>query len=373
MKTIDVKLKRTVDNSYTITVGSGLLSRLPEILRKDHLASAYVIIADTTTARLFGRTLHTKLLATGAKSLLLVVPAGEQAKCQLHQTRLEEAMLRKGVDRKALILALGGGVVGDLAGFVAATYMRGIPYIQIPTTLLAMVDSSIGGKTGINNGFGKNVIGAFWQPQAVYADLDTIRELPARELACGLVEAVKMFMTSDRTSWNLAKRHLDRALGRDSDVLTEVILRAAKVKTAVVASDERESGARAVLNFGHTVGHALEKLSGYRLLHGEAVALGMLVEGEIAKTRGALSSRDYDEMRSLLGRLGIDAAALRRFSPQRIVRATKGDKKSAGGHVRCVILRGIGTVGGRGGQFIFSVSDAEVLKALQDVRNAVML
>ena len=367
MQTTTVQLKKAVDMSYTIHVDDGLLQRLPEMLLKDHLASAYVIIADTTTARLFGKSLHAKLLKAGAKNLLLTVPAGEKAKSQLHKTRLEETMLRKGIDRKALVLALGGGVVGDLAGFVAATYMRGIPYIQIPTTLLAMVDSSIGGKTGINSAHGKNVIGAFWQPRAVYADLDTIRELPRRELACGLVEAVKMFMTSDAASWKHAKRHLGKALERDSDALAEIIARAAKVKARVVGDDERESGERAVLNFGHTVGHALEKVSGYTILHGEAVALGMLVEGEIAKKRGALSALDYDEMCSLLLRLGIDATAIRRFSPQQIVRATKGDKKSAGGHVRYVIVRCIGNVEEREGRFVFPVSDAEVMRAVKDV------
>lgn len=364
MKTIHVKLKKVVDNSYGITVGTGLLPRLPEILRKEHLASAYVIIADATTGRLFGRSLHRELLAAGVKSLLLTVPKGERAKTQAQKTRLEETMLEKGIDRKALVLALGGGVVGDLAGFVAATYMRGIPYIQIPTTFLAMVDSSIGGKTGINSVLGKNVFGAFWQPRVVYADLDTIYGLPQRALACGLVEALKMFITSDKASWRHAVDNLDAALRKDSTVLAEIIVRAAKVKARIVRIDERENGARTILNFGHTIGHALEKLSGYMLLHGEAVALGMLVEGIISRKRDLLSEKDLKEMQRILRALGTDFTRLKGFNASAVIRATKGDKKAVGGHARYVLLRGIGHVAEHEGQYAHPVGDAEVRTAL---------
>ena len=366
-KTINVQLKKIVDTSYKITVGSGFLTQLPKMLQKEHPASSYVIIADSVTAKLFGKKLLATLRRAGCTSIMLSVPVGESSKSQKQKTALEETMLKAGVDRRGLVLALGGGVVGDLAGFVAATYMRGIPYIQLPTTLLAMVDSSLGGKTGIDTPQGKNLIGAFHQPKAVYADLDALESLGERELRNGLVEAAKMFMTSDAASFVFLEKNLDKALMKNTGVLSEIISRAAAIKARVVGSDERESGERMVLNFGHTIGHALEKLSRYRIMHGQAVALGTLVEARIAQNRGRLSTGDYEAIKEILARLDVDCEMLRQFKSKHIVKATKGDKKSIGGQARCVILRKIGKVEEKDGRFVEAVSDAEVLKALKDV------
>ncbi|MSU56463.1 MAG: 3-dehydroquinate synthase [Candidatus Taylorbacteria bacterium] len=369
MKTINVQLKKVVDTSYGITVGEGLLSRLPQLLKKEHSASVYVIIADTMTAKLFGKKLQAGLRKAGCKTLLLSVPSGEASKSREHMAVLEDAMLKAGVDRRSSVLALGGGVVGDFAGFVAATYMRGIPYIQLPTTLLAMVDSSIGGKTGINTPLGKNLIGAFHQPKAVYADIDTLRSLSRKELCNGLVEAAKMFMTSDAASFVFLEKNLEKALAQDSKILVELIARAANVKARVVGNDEREDGERMVLNFGHTIGHAVERLSKYALPHGQAVGVGIMVEAQMAHNSGRLSATGLISVQTILQRLQSPISVLRRYKPSDIISATKGDKKSLAGQARYVILKGIGEVENRDGQFVETVGDTDVLQALKDVIN----
>lgn len=367
MQTINVQLKKVIDTSYGITVGEGLLSRLPQLLKKEHSASVYVIIADTMTAKLFGKKLQADLRKAGCKTLLLSVPSGEASKSREHKAVLEDAMLKSGVDRRSSVLALGGGVVGDLAGFVAATYMRGIPYIQLPTTLLAMVDSSVGGKTGINNKLGKNLIGAFHQPSAVYADVNTLKSLSDVEIRNGLVEAVKMFITSDKESFAFAITHLDKAFAKNTGVLGEIILRAVRIKAGVVERDEREDGERMVLNFGHTIGHAVERLSKYTLLHGQAVGVGIMVEAQMAHNSGRLSATDLISVQTILQRLQSPISVLRRYKPSDIILATKGDKKSLAGQARYVIVKQIGEVAVRDGQFVEAVEDEEVIKALRDV------
>ncbi|KKW10701.1 MAG: 3-dehydroquinate synthase [Parcubacteria group bacterium GW2011_GWA2_49_9] len=366
MQTINVQLKKVIDTSYGITVGAGLLARLPEMLKRECPASSYVIIADKATEKLFGRTLEAELKKAGSKVLLLSVPNGELSKSQKEKSRLEEAMLKAGVDRKAVVLALGGGVVGDLAGFVSATYMRGIPYIQLPTTLLAMVDSSVGGKTGINNKRGKNLIGAFHQPSAVYADVETLKSLSDVEIRNGLVEAVKMFMTSDKESFEFAKEHLDEALTRNADILAEIIARAVRIKAGVVERDEYENGERMVLNFGHTIGHAIEKLSGFKMLHGQAVAVGIMVEAQIAHTLGRLSAQALSEVREILARLETPLSVLKKMKPATIIAMTKGDKKSVAGQARYVILKEIGKVEEKDGRFVEEVGDEEVMRAINN-------
>lgn len=375
MKTIDVKLKKVVDTSYGITVGTGILARLPELLKNEHVGgqpSSYVIVADKTTAKLFGNTLLATLRKAGLKALLLSVPVGESSKSQKQKTSLEVAMLKAGVDRRGIVLALGGGVVGDLAGFVAATYMRGIPFIQLPTTLLAMVDSSVGGKTGIDTPQGKNLIGAFHQPKAVFADIDTLKSLSNEELRNGLVEAAKMFMTSEKASFGFLEKNLDTALAKNTAVLSEVISRAVRTKAGVVERDECESGERMVLNFGHTIGHALEKLADYRVLHGQAVAVGILVEAQLAHNLGKLSAGELAAIQTMLTRLDTPVSVLKRFTPTKIIAMTKGDKKSLAGHARYVILKKIGWVVTKNGQFVEVVGDAEVMKALQDVIDSII-
>ena len=367
---LKVVLKKKIDSSYPIIIEEGILTRIPKLLASRHPGAHVIIIADSVTSRLFGKRLSAGLRAHKFRVLLLSVPQGERSKTRAYKASLEEKMLKAGCDRKSVIVAVGGGVVGDLAGFVAATYMRGITYVQVPTTLLAMVDSSIGGKTAINTERGKNLIGAFHQPEAVYIDPGCLSTLSARHIANGLAEAAKVFITRDKKSFLFLEKNLEKALQKKVDVLKHIINRAVRIKARIVEEDEREKGVRAILNFGHTIGHAIEKLSGYRMLHGEAVVLGMLVESGIARRHGILSEDDYKRITALSLRLGMRPVTLGRWNARSILMATKGDKKSSGGLTRYVLLKKIGIPDVRGGVYTHVVPDKDVIAEL---RNAVLL
>ena len=361
---IRVNLKKVVNHSYPVMIEPGILSRLPQILRQHYPASRYVIICDQITKRFFGKRLQSRLIKQKLNAVLLAVPAGERAKSQKYKIFLEESMLKLHCGRDSLILALGGGVVGDLAGFVAATYMRGINYIQLPTTFLSAVDSSIGGKTGIDTAQGKNLIGAFWQPKAVFVDLNCPRSLPQKQLIAGLIEAVKMFATFDAESFALVEKNLPKILKRDRQILEQVIHRAVKIKAGVISRDERENGERMVLNFGHTIGHALERLSGYKLLHGEAVAAGMVAEARIAMRLGIFPRNQFNRLDAFIGQLVDVQSILRRFSANRIIDALKADKKAKAGHPRFILISKIGKVYVKQHDFVHLVDNRMVRKSL---------
>jgi 3-dehydroquinate synthase len=361
---IRVNLRKAVSHSYPITIEPGILSRLPQILQQRYPASCYVIICDQITKRFFGKRLQSRLMQQKLKTALLAVPAGERVKSQKYKTFLEESMLKLHCGRDSLILVLGGGVVGDLAGFVAATYMRGISYVQLPTTFLSAVDSSIGGKTGIDTAEGKNLIGAFWQPKAVFVDLNCLQSLPQKQLIAGLVEAVKMFATFDAESFALVEKNLPKILKRDQKLLKRIVQQAAAIKAAVISRDERESGERMVLNFGHTIGHALEKLSGYKLLHGEAVAAGMVTEARIAMHLGILPENRFNRLDAFIGQLVDVQRILRRFSANQIVDALQADKKAKAGQPRFILISKIGKVYVKQHDFAHLVDNRIVRKSL---------
>ncbi len=374
---------------YPILIGSGLLSKLTKVVPAIRLASKIVIITDQTTKKLVGLKLAESLRKQKLKTLLLSVPDGEKSKTQKYKTFLEEAMLKSRCDRHSIILALGGGVVGDLAGFVAATYMRGIPYIQLPTTLLAMVDSSLGGKTGIDTPQGKNLIGAFLQPQAVVADIGCLKNLPRKQLINGFFEAIKKFLTSDKKSFEFVEKRISSVIARSASdeailskkeiasaalamtqkekVLTKIIKRAAEIKTGVFGRDERETGERMVLNFGHTIGHALEKLSGYKIPHGYSVGMGMLVESKISKNLGILPQKDYDRIEYMITLLGIDLQSLKKRNADKIIKQTLTDKKSKNGKARYVLLKGIGRVHVKNNAFAHFVNQNIVRRSLKPI------
>ena len=340
-------------------IKSGLLQRVPKFIKKEFPGSTCVLITDHTVKKLYGNILLKELRKMNIKTFLLSVPPGERSKTQKQKTELEERMLALGADRKTVIIALGGGVVGDLAGFIAATFMRGIPYVQVPTTLLAMVDSSIGGKTGINTEGGKNTIGAFWNPVAVFADVDTLKTLPVSHIAHGLAEAIKMFTTSNEKSFVFVQKNIKKALDKDKSVLKNIITQAIQIKRGIVTKDMHETGERMILNFGHTIAHALEKESGYTMPHGHAVALGMLVESE-------LSGMQTEHLHRLLTvGLGFKQSEFRSFNVKRLVRATKGDKKSAHGKVRYVLLEKIGKVRKNGKNFVHEINDQKVEQTIR--------
>ncbi len=324
-----------------------------------------VIVTDNTVSRYYGESLVRQLKKKEYTVLLLTFPAGEKSKNSKIKQKLEESILSHAYGRNdTLILALGGGVAGDLAGFIAATYMRGIPYIQIPTTLLAMVDSSVGGKVAVNTPQGKNLIGAFWQPIAVIADTNTLKTLDKKHIVAGLIEAMKMFSTNDANSFNFLIENLPKILDLDDKLMSELIYRAIKIKAYVVNKDEKETGMRMVLNFGHTIAHALEKLTNYKMLHGYAVGYGILVEAKISQLMGILSEQDYALIQSSLASLGIYAKALRKYNIDKIIELTYTDKKTKAGLVRYVLLEKIGRVHTSYNNYVHPVSEPIVKEAI---------
>lgn len=365
-KKLVVGLPAQAAYDYPILIDAGILQE-PQHWLPTRRYEHYIVITDHTVKKHYGHSLIAALHKLGCNAKLLSFPSGEASKTQTTKTQLEESMLRTHCGRNTLCLALGGGVVGDLAGFLSATYMRGIDYIQIPTTLLAMVDSSVGGKTAIDTAHGKNLIGAFWQPKAVLADLDCLATLPKKHIINGLVEALKMFLTSDKASLQYLQRNLDAALAGDHKVLTQIIYRAVKIKADVVERDEKESNLRMILNFGHTIGHALEQISRYKILHGVAVAYGILVEAKIAQLLGLLSVKHYADIQTILARLGIHSKALRKFDIDQIIQATALDKKTTTQQARYVLLNSLGSVLQTQGKFAHPVENAVVLAAFAEL------
>lgn len=362
MTQMTIKIPAQESDSYLIKIAPNLIDNPSTWLPVDWKNKQIVIITDDNVQDIYGRTIITQLQP--ANPILLSFRAGETSKNQQTKTYLEEQMLQHHCNRNTLILALGGGVVGDIAGFTAATYMRGVPYIQIPTTLLAMVDSSVGGKTGINTSQGKNLIGAFWQPAAVIIDTHCLNTLTQIQITNGLIEALKMFMTHDKDSLYFTYQNIDQILAKDISLLSSVIERALNIKARIVMEDEEEQHERMTLNFGHTIGHALEKLTHYTMLHGYAVALGILVEAKISQFLSILSNKDYQTIQLLFSKLNISVDKLKEFNPQEIIDATKSDKKNQSGEVKYILLNSIGSVYSKDQQFALSVNDEVVLKVL---------
>ncbi len=342
MKTITVNLTPALnERSYPILIGSGLLSHPEFILR--HLTQQRVaIISNTTVAPLYMEKLRSKLETKGVASFPIILPDGEEYKNWQTLNLIFDALLANRCERSTAVLALGGGVVGDLTGFAAATYLRGVPFIQIPTTLLAQVDSSVGGKTGINHPLGKNMIGAFYQPRTVLADIETLDTLPDRELRAGIAEIIKYGLIRDLVFLDWIERNIQGMLARDAAILTEAIERSCANKADVVAADERESGVRALLNLGHTFGHAVENAMGYGVwLHGEAVAAGTVLAADLSHRLGMIGREDVQRIRDLYVRAGLPVAAPN-LGAETYLRLMGLDKKVEGGKLRFVLLKHIG-------------------------------
>ncbi len=332
------------DRSYIIHIGSGLLDDVGSICRELGLHHTCLVASDSNVDPLYGDRCGQVLKDAGMLVARAVVPAGESSKSQEKLFALYDAALENGMDRGALVVALGGGVVGDLAGYFAASYLRGIHCVQIPTSLLAMVDSSVGGKTGINLPQGKNLIGAFYQPMSVIADLDTLKTLPKREYISGLAEVVKYGVIRDAEFFAYLENNVDGLLSADPDVLTPVIARCCELKAEVVHLDEREGGLRAILNFGHTLGHALEQVSGYgTYLHGEAVAIGMVYAGRLSVEHLGFPQEECDRLIALLEKLKLPVK-LGDYEWGALRNAISVDKKTAGSVPRFVLVEALGSV-----------------------------
>lgn len=342
MAHVRVDLRHGRDRSYTVDIRPGLLVELPGMLREIAGSSRIFVITDTNVARLYGRSLMQRLSTAGLDALLLEVAPGEQTKDSRTLFALQSRLLHEGVSRSSLIVALGGGVIGDLAGFVAATLLRGIRFVQVPTTLLAQVDSSVGGKVGIDHETGKNLLGAFHQPVGVFIDPLALRTLPVVEFRNGMAEVVKVAASMDADFFSRLEKQ-SRTLSRNSTrELTEIIASAVGLKAAVVSRDETEAGLRKILNLGHTLGHAFEASSDFRLKHGYAVAVGMAVESRLALQVGVLRQKDYRRLAALLKALSLPTAAPRVRKPGFFETALALDKKGVDGDPRFVLLRRIG-------------------------------
>ena len=332
--------------SYPIHIGAGLLTRA-ELYRPYLGGGSAAIVTNEVVAPLYlsqvKRALH------GVRVTEILVPDGEGAKDWQTLEKIFEALLAAHCGRDTLLVALGGGVVGDLAGFAAAVYQRGIPFLQVPTTLLAQVDSAVGGKTAINHARGKNMIGAFHQPLAVISDVTALDTLPDRELRAGLAEVIKHALALDPAFVDWLESSIEKLLQRDRAALTYAVKRCCELKAGIVAADEREAGVRALLNFGHTFGHAIEAGTGYgSWLHGEAIAAGMVMAAQLSKGLGLIGESEVARVSGLLRRAGLPLHGPA-LAPQRLMQLMAGDKKAAQGKLRFVVLEGLGRAALRGG------------------------
>jgi 3-dehydroquinate synthase len=364
--TVHVPIREDRDASYDILIGRGLLAELPRHLAARCPAAAYAVVSDTHVGPLYGEAVTATLARAGLRAELLTFPAGESSKNRDTWATLCDRLLAGHFGRDAAVVALGGGVVGDLAGFVAATYLRGIPYVQAPTSLLAMIDSSIGGKTGIDVPAGKNLVGAFLQPRFVIADLDVLATLPPPQVAAGMAEALKHGVIADADYFALLERESDAAAARHGAVLQEVVRRSVEIKAAVVARDERESGVRAVLNFGHTVAHAIEALAGFTASHGEAVAIGMVIEARLGEALGVTTAGTANRIAAALARHHLPRALPRAARPAELLNAMRTDKKVRAAEIRFALPARVGAMHrGPDGAHTIAVPDKPVLEALE--------
>lgn len=338
------KVKVNLDsNSYEIRVGAGLLTQTGHWLKEKGISGKLVIVTDPTVNRLYGEALKQRLTKDSFNITTLLVPEGEEQKSLETAGRLYQELTNCYAERLTPILALGGGVIGDLAGFVAATYSRGVPLIQVPTTLLAQVDSSIGGKVAVDHGHLKNKIGAFYQPRLVIADTDTLKTLPARELANGLAEVIKSAAIRNKEFFAYLENNLDRIKSLDDETLEEIVFQSAKIKAEVVEKDEKDLGLRSILNYGHTIGHAVESTSDFKLAHGQAVAIGMLAAARISNRMRLLDKNEMARLKSVIEKAGLPAE-LPDLKIEEIMKAMRYDKKVLRDKIRFVLLKAIGDV-----------------------------
>ena len=338
MRRIKVKLGC---NSYEVHIGSGLLAQLGRRLKEKGFSGKLVVVTDTVVKGLYGDVLDRALAREGFDVAMLEIPAGEEQKSLETAGRLYRELTDCYAERSTPVLAFGGGVIGDLAGFVAATYMRGVPLVQIPTTLLAQVDSSIGGKVAVDHGRLKNKIGVFYQPRLVVSDIDVLGTLPASELENGLAEVIKSAAIRDKEFFAFLEDNLAKVKSFDKRVLEEVVFRTARIKAEVVSQDERELGLRSILNYGHTIGHAIESVSDFQVGHGRAVAIGMLAAARIANKMGILEGKDTLRLKKLIKRAGL-SAEMPGLKAKDLLEAIRHDKKVLQDKIRFVLLKSIG-------------------------------
>jgi 3-dehydroquinate synthase len=344
--TVRVPLVEQRDASYDILIAPGLVRDMGTLLARYCPAAAYAVISDSHVGKLYGEQLVAALHAAKLHAELFSFPAGEWNKTRETWATLSDRLLAAHFGRDCAVIALGGGVVGDVAGFVAATYLRGVPLVHVPTSLLAMIDSSIGGKTGVDVSAGKNLLGAFHQPRLVIADLDLLGSLATVQVAAGLAEAVKHGVIADAEYFEFLERDYAAILAKQGAALERVVRRSVEIKAGVVAQDEREAGRRAILNFGHTIGHAIEATSKYEVAHGEAVAIGMVYEARLGESLGIAAAGTTQRITTLLERFRLPTALPDGSRMDALIEAMRADKKARAGAIRLVLPAAIGRMHG---------------------------
>ncbi len=364
MDKIRVNLKRMIDDSYDIIIGKGIIKTISEALAKENIAYSYAVITDSNVEGLYGKNLYEKLRSTFDKVDLISFPAGEQSKNREIKSYIEDHMLTSGFARDSAIIAIGGGVVGDIAGYVAATYTRGIPYIQVPTSLVACVDSSIGGKTAIDTKHGKNLIGSFHQPKAVFIDIETLKTLNTKQINEGLAEVIKYGVIEDKNFFEYLEDNIHKVYEFQDETVFHIVKTSCKIKSEVVEKDEKESNLRKILNFGHTVGHAIEQLSDYKISHGEAISRGMVFEGKIALQITGWNKDNQKRLIQLFEKAGLPTDLPVYMNTNKIIEVMKLDKKAREGKIEMSLPKNIGEMFTTNKSYGISVSDELIKSAL---------
>jgi 3-dehydroquinate synthase len=333
------------ERSYDISIGNNILDGIGDALKSLNLSPKVALVSNPTVLELYGERVSNSVKEAGFDLLTVTIPDGEEYKDLLWLQHIYDELLSHKLDRSSALIALGGGVIGDMTGFAASTYMRGVAYIQVPTTLLAQVDSSVGGKTGVNHKLGKNMIGTFWQPRLVWVDIETLRTLPRRELLAGLAEVIKYGVIYDRELFDFLADNKDRVLDLDSAALAHIVQRSCEIKAEVVAKDEREAGLRAILNYGHTIGHAIETVTEYkRFLHGEAVALGMYLEARLSGMLGLIDEAEVIKIKGVIDSYGLPSEKPASINAHSIFLSMQLDKKAVAGELKFILPEKIGSV-----------------------------
>jgi 3-dehydroquinate synthase len=342
MRTVKVNLDKKYSTSYEIRIGKDILDRMILLIAKNHKAPHYAVITDDCVKGIYGKKFLGALKDIGLKASLIEFPAGEASKNMNTVMDIAGKLMASGADRETCLIALGGGVVGDIAGFVASIFMRSIPYIQIPTTLVAQVDSSIGGKTGVDLPHGKNLLGAFYQPRAVFANLNYLDTLPEKEFNNGLAEIIKYGIIDDEKMFHMLETNMDAIKSKDPKLMLTLVEGCCQIKKSIVEIDEKEQGLRRILNFGHTLGHALEAVSQYAVTHGEGVALGMIAAARISEELCYLANDETDRIRALIREAGLPVKIPKSLDTDDIIARLKMDKKKKGDVINFVLLKKIG-------------------------------
>ncbi len=356
MQTVRVELG---ERSYDIVIDAGILSGIGERMKEFRFSPKTAIVSNPTVFKLYGDAVMNSIKNAGFECFSVIIPDGEEYKNYNQTYQILTELLKNKLDRNSCVIALGGGVIGDITGFAASIYMRGIHFIQVPTTLLSQVDSSVGGKTGVNHELGKNMIGTFYQPKLVWIDIDTLKTLPQRELLCGIAEIIKYGVIWDEELFEFLEKNRDPILTLDAERLMHIIKRSCGIKAEVVSKDERESGLRAILNYGHTVGHAVETETGYsKFLHGEAVAIGMHIEARLSEIMGLIDKKQVSEIKALIDSYGLPSELPPGLNADNLIPHMRLDKKTEAGEMKFILPEKIGKVRIRKGINIENITKA---------------